>query len=152
MLRTLALFLAALALLGAGCGDDSKDTYSSDLRDVGQKLQDSSVGDELQSVKTPQELAAALNKAAGLLDDAAAELEDLEPPDDAANAHKKLTEGAHETADAFRQVAAKAESGNAQDVLSSISELTSSGGAAKLEAGLKELESKGYDVRNGDGK
>lgn len=149
-MRRLVAALAIVALTAAGCGGDGGGDYANDVRDVGQKLQDSSVGKELQNVKSPQQLADALRKAAGLLDEAAAKLDELDPPDEAADAHRKLTEGARETADAFRKVADQAEGGNAQDVLSTLGQLTSSGGAKKLEEGLSELEKEGYDVR-GDG-
>lgn len=147
MHRIAALALATLSLLAAGCGDDSKDDYASDVREIGQKLQDSDVGNQLRNVQNAEQLAAALVEAADLLDGAASDLEELEPPDDVASAHETLTEGARETADAFRQVAEKTKSGNPRDVVSTIAQLTSSGGAAKLERGLRELEDKGYEVR-----
>ena len=117
------------------------------MREIGQKLQDSEVGAELQNVRSGAELASALRKAAGLLDEAAADLDELEPPDDAAEAHEKVSAGASETADSFRDVAAQAQSGSSQDMLASLAQLTGSGGAVKLEEGLKELERKGYDVQ-----
>lgn len=143
--------LAAIALVAPGCGGDSGSDYEKDVREIGQKLQDSSVGQQLQDVKSPQQLADALRKAADLLDEAAVDLEDLDPPDEVADAHRKLTEGARETADAFREVADQAEGGNAQDVLRTLGTLTGSGGAKKLEEGLTELDEEGYDVRDEGG-
>jgi hypothetical protein len=151
MSRLLAVCLAAAALVAAGCGGSSSDDYQNDVREIGQKLQDSSVGEELRNVESPQQLGEALRKAADLLDEAAADLEDLEPPDDAAAAHRKVTEGARETGEVFRTVADQAEGGNAQEVLSSLGQLTGKGGAKKLEEGLTELEEKGYDVRDEQG-
>jgi hypothetical protein len=152
MRRTAALILATASLLAAGCGEDAKEEYSNDVKEVGQKLQESSVGEQLRNVQTADQLAAALVEAAKLLDDAAADLDELDPPDEVSGAHKKLTEGARETADAFRHVAEKTKSGDRRDVLSTIAEATQSGGVAKLEAGLRELEDKGYDVRDEDEK
>ena len=150
MRRLAALCLAATAL-AAGCGGNGGDDYERQVREIGQQLQDSDVGAELQNVRSGAELAAALRKAAGLLDEAGDELDELEPPDDAAEAHRKVTEGARETANTFRDVAKQALSGNSQDMLASLAQLTGSGGAVKLEEGLKELERKGYDVQDEGG-
>ena len=139
--------LVALALIAGGCGGDEADDYAESVREIGQTLQDSDVGKQLQNVENPQQLAEALREAADLLDDAAADLEDLDAPGEVAEAHQKLTEGARETADTFRDVADRVEDGKAEDVLSLLGELTRGGGAKKLEEGLKELEAEGYDVR-----
>ena len=146
MRRLAALCLAATAL-AAGCGGDEGEDYESDVREVSQQLRDSDVGAELQNVRSGAELAATLRKAAGLLDDAAGDLGEIEPPDDAAAAHQKVIDGARETADTFREVARQARFGNAQDMLASLAQLTGSGGAVKLEQGLRELERKGYEVQ-----
>ena len=151
MNRLLALCLAAVALVAAGCGGDDKGDYTNDVREIAQELDESSAGADLRNVNSTKELADALRRAADLLDEAAGDLEDLDPPDEVSDAHGKLTDGARETADAFRRVADQAEGGSQEQVLASLNELLTSGGAKKLEQALTELEDKGYNVRDEEG-
>jgi hypothetical protein len=142
--RSLALCLAALALLAGGCGGDSKEDYENDFREAGERLE-KQYGDleELFSGagNDPAKLADALDRSADAFDDAADELEDIEPPDDAKDPHEKLIEGARELADDFRSAA-----GQRDDLEALARTVQSSEGLPKISEAIEELKDKGYET------
>lgn len=100
--RALAASVAAVALIAAGCGDDNGDggeslsaeDYAAEIQGildpVGPELQQ--IGGELSQLKDSQteQIAAGLEESEGVLNDAIAEIEGVEPPEDAAEAQDQL--------------------------------------------------------------
>jgi hypothetical protein len=81
-------FVVALLVVGAGllvaCGDD-KGEYAADVRDIVQPLQN--LGAELQEGGSQRERIAQLEDAQGSIEDAADDLEGLDPPEEVQSEH-----------------------------------------------------------------
>jgi hypothetical protein len=145
MTHILALCLAALALLAGGCGDGvSKEDYQNDIEAAGNRLEKEygDISNIFQGVgNDPNKLAAALEKSARVFDGAATELEDIEPPDDAKDAHEKLTDGAKTLARDFRSAAKEKD-----DLAALATKVQASDGLQKLNEATEELKDKGYEL------
>jgi hypothetical protein len=94
-LRLPALCLAALALLGAGCGESEREKYEGEMDEIGQRLERelTQVGRDIQSSGGLELAAPEIEKGADLLDRTARELAELEPPEDARRPHARIVSG-----------------------------------------------------------
>lgn len=102
LLARIALASAAAALL-AGCGGPDRAAYERDLAKVGRR-----VDAALASLPQDDRSTLGAEDVAGLADDlreAANQLDDLEPPKDAAAPQRKLERGLRGVADAFDDLA-----------------------------------------------
>jgi len=101
--RGLACVVVLVALVATGCGGSERVEYERDLAKVGQVVDDSLA--ELPSDDTetigPDDVA----RIADDLREAANQLEDIEPPDDAAKAQERLERGLRGVAKAFDELA-----------------------------------------------
>jgi hypothetical protein len=150
MTRLLALCLATLAIAAVGCGGTSKEDYEKEIDQVGQTLDDqfTEIGRDIQASGSLKNAASEVEKGARALDDAAAELDDIEPPDDAEDAHTKIVDGVELLADDFREAARAAGANNAPKVLELFGNIQSSEGFKKIAEAREDLKDAGYDVED----
>ena len=154
-MKHLAVLILAVALgaVAAGCGgggggSSSKADYQKQMQALGQEL--SSSFSNLGNTK-PTDVkgsVALLNKLGDALDTAGDKLDEIDAPSDAADAHQKLVDGAHQAADEFRDMAKKLEGAKLADVPQLLSQLNPSSlpGFQKLQEAVKELQAKGYQL------
>lgn len=101
----LACSMVLLAALVSGCGGSERLEYERDLAQVGRVVDDSLEqlpGDDAEAIG-PEEV----RQIADDLREAADQLEDLDPPSDAARAQRRLERGLRGVADAFDELAAR---------------------------------------------
>lgn len=99
----LLVVLATLAALLAGCGSADRVEYERELAKVGRMVDRSLAqlpGDEAETVDQ-----ADVRRIADDLREAAAQLDDIDPPEDAAEAHEQLARGMRGVANAFDELA-----------------------------------------------
>lgn len=144
----LAACLAAVALVAPACGGTSKEDYEKRIDEVGPTLDEQStqILRELQSSGGIEQAAAGLKKGADALDETAEDLDDIEPPDDAEEAHAEIVEGVRMLAGDFRAAERAARSNDTQRVLDLLANVAESEGLKKITEALKELKAAGYDV------
>ena len=148
MLRPLATCLAALALFAGGCGGTSKEDYEKEIDEVGTTLDEqfTEIGRDIQESGDLERAADEVAKGAEALDEAAAELEDIEPPDDAEEAHGKVVDGVELLADDFRAASRAAAANDAEKVLELFGNIESSEGFKKIVEARDDLKKAGYNV------
>ena len=144
--RATALLLAAV--VAAGCGGTSKEDYEREIDQIGKTLEQqfTGIGRDIQSSGSLQRAAPQVEEGAEALDEAAAELEELEPPEDAEGAHRKIVNGIETLADDFRAAARAAAANDTDALLKLFGDIARSEGARKIAAARRELERAGYDV------
>jgi hypothetical protein len=150
MTRLLALLMTTIALVAAGCGGGtSKEDYEEEVSKIGDTLEEqfNEIGRDIQSAGDLKNAAPEIEKGAQALDDTAADLDEIDPPDDASDAHDKIVSGVEDLADDFRAAANAAEAENAQKVLSLFGDIQASDGAKKITEARQELKDQGYDVQ-----
>jgi hypothetical protein len=148
MSRYLALGLAAAALVAAGCGGTSKDDYEDEINRIGETLDEefTQIGRELQASGGLANAADEVREGAEAYDAAAAELEDIEPPEDAEEAHAKIVAGVELLADDLRVAARAAAADDAARVQELFADLESREGYRRILEAREELETAGYAV------
>ena len=102
MLASVVL-VALVAVVAAGCGKADRVEYERDLAKVGRIVDESleQLPDDDTAAVGPSDI----SRIAGDLREAADQLADLEPPDDARDAQEQLEAGLRGVADAFDQLA-----------------------------------------------
>ena len=93
--RTTALVVATAALAIAGCGGDdalSEEEYANEVGDILTTFGEESIslGTELSSATTPEELQTGVDDLQGLTQTAVDDLSAIEPPEDASEGHDTL--------------------------------------------------------------
>ena len=175
-MKRLLLFLVAAAVLvpvavgcgGGGGGDTlSKEDYASRVAAVGNTLETSfaevasqcgalasgdisSLGDVEGALG---DLADVLRGAEASLTDAADELDDLTPPEDAQAAHDQLVEGLRLLATDFADFAVTVEEGDLaklQTAATAFQAIDQSEAFRVLQEATDELKAKGYDIQGED--
>jgi hypothetical protein len=102
--KLIALFAALAALVVAGCGSDdegdsgggdplSEEDYATEINDILTTFGEESItlGTELSSAASPEELQSGVDDLSGLTATAVEDLNGIEPPEEAAEAHETLT-------------------------------------------------------------
>ena len=148
MTRSLALGLAVVTLIAAGCGGTSKEDYEEEIDGVSETLDEqfTEIGRDIQESGSLENAAGEVRKGAVVLDEAAADLEGIDPPDDAEEAHAKIVDGVAALADDFREAARAARANDAPRVIELFGDLESSEGFKKILAARQDLKDAGYDV------
>ena len=148
MSRVLAVFLAAVALVAAGCGGSDKEDYEEEIDKVGQTLDEqfTEIGRDIQASGGLKRAAPEVEKGAEALDDAVADLEEIDPPDDAEAAHGKIVRGVGLLADDFREAGRAAGENDAPRVLRLFGDIESSEGFRMIVEARDDLREAGYDV------
>lgn len=146
----IAMGLATVALLAAGCGGTSEEDYEKEIDRLVVTLDEqvTEIGRDIQSSGNLENAAADVEKGADTLDEAAADLEDIDPPDDADDAHTKIVAGLKSLAGDFREAARAAGANDAQKVLALFADIEASEGFKKIDEARNELKAAGYDVEN----
>ena len=148
MTRAFALAASVVALAIAGCGGDDKEDYVKEFNKVGNTLEKTltSLGTDLTGSTDPKQIAGKLDEGAKALEDAADELDGIEPPDDAEKAHDKIVSGVKDLSATFEKGASEAKSGDLTKLVKTFSSIQGSQGASKIQEAQKELRDKGYKV------
>lgn len=143
-----ATALAAVALVAPGCGGTSKEEYEKEIDRIGTTLDEQStqIERDLQTSGGLPNAADDVEKGADALDEAADDLDDVDPPDDAQEAHERIVGGVRLLGDDFRQAAEAARLGDSRTVLELFGEFAARDGFRRIEAGLEQLADAGYDV------
>lgn len=103
--KLLVLFAAIAALIAGGCGGDdegdsggggealSEEDYASEINEILTTFGEESIslGTELSSAASPDELRSGVDDLSGLTQTAVDDLNAIEPPEEAAEAHETLT-------------------------------------------------------------
>jgi uncharacterized phage infection (PIP) family protein YhgE len=148
--RRAAGIVAGLAIaMAGGCGGGgdglSKEEYEQQVQEVGGTLNEVTAG--LQETPTSlDDLAAAIADIRTEAEQAADELDDIEPPDEVADSHDKLTAGLRQFADDLAELEQSVEDGELQEIEQLATQLASSEGIQQLTEATNELESKGYNI------
>ena len=81
---------------------------------------------------------------------AAQKIADINPPDDAKDANKKLADGLNAMADSFEEIGkeTKGSSTDPTKLLPKINALTTTEGIKQVTAAINDLKAKGYNVSN----
>lgn len=148
MIRPLAVASCVLALVVAGCGGEDKEEYVNEFNKVGTTLERTltSLGSDLTGSTDPKQIAGKLDDGAKALEDAATNLDRIDPPDDAEQAHDKIVSGVKDLAATFEKGADQARAGDLTKLVDTFSSLQGSQGASKIQEAQKELRDKGYEV------
>jgi uncharacterized phage infection (PIP) family protein YhgE len=165
-LKRLSLLVLAIALLAGasacGGGDElSKDDYTAELEgsqsalveSLGTLAASAQATPDVSSVADLEEffgqLADQVEASVTALEEAADELDDVEPPGDAAEAHDKLVEGIGLLADDFGELADVIDSGDfdeIQDVAATFQQIETSEAGRLIQEAIDELQEKGYEL------
>ena len=145
---TIAAGLAAVALVAAGCGGTSKEDYEGELDQIGESLDEqlTEISRDVQSSGSLENAADDIEKGADALDEAAGDFDDIDPPDDAEDAHAKIVDGVEALAGDFREAADAARANDAATVLELFSDIEASEGFKKIDEARKQLKAEGYNV------
>ena len=148
MLRWLVVPLAGLSLLAGGCGGTSKEDYEDEVERLSETLgeQGERTGQRIQRSGSLTRGAPIILDAARAIDDAAAEFEDVEPPEDAEAEHRQIVQGTRALARDFREAGAAASADNPRPILELFRDLATSAGSKQIAAALRRLDRKGYEV------
>jgi uncharacterized phage infection (PIP) family protein YhgE len=165
-MKRLSLLVLAIALLAGvsacGGGDElSKDDYTAELEgsqsalveSLGTLAASAQATPDVSSVADLEEffgqLADQVEASVTALEEAADELDDVEPPGDAAEAHDKLVEGIRLLADDFGELADVINSGDfdeIQDVAATFQQIETSEAGRLIQEAIDELQEKGYEL------
>jgi hypothetical protein len=146
----LAPVAVAVALVVSGCGGGgtSKNDYVESLNKAQATLttQLTDIGNGISAGDTAA-AAAQLDKGGKAVDAAADDFNAIEPPDDAASAHKKIVDGLHKLAGTFRDAADAARDKDMDKLSKTLSDIQTSDGAKELQEAQNELVANGYKVQ-----
>jgi HPt (histidine-containing phosphotransfer) domain-containing protein len=173
MRKTILGGILAALLLTAGCGGSGGDgalsgeEYEATIVEIGDTLEQAfaDVATEAQSVSQDigsldeageafDSLAQTVAQGADALTDAAAELDSLEPPDDAADANQALAAGLRALSSDLSELEEALQGGDFSQIVqlgNELQEIATSEAGTQIEAAIQELQSLGYDVQGDDG-
>jgi uncharacterized phage infection (PIP) family protein YhgE len=146
VLLAVLLAIATLAGWGGGGGDAlSKEEYEQRMQKIGGTLDEVTAGLEQQPESLDQ-LATGIADIRTEAQQAADELDDIEPPEEIAAAHARLHEGLHQFAEDLGELEQAVENGELQEIQQLAQALASSEGIQQVTSATNEIESKGYDI------
>ncbi len=157
-MRRLLILLACVSALAAvaGCGSGgggggtplSKQDYEEQMQALQAKLS-SSTNELSTAFSNPSDIpamTAGLNKTADLLDDASQSLDDIEPPEDVADAHQAMVDNSAAAADRIRDLADKVENDSLSELQSDVQDFQNFPEFSKLQQAVDDIKAKGYDI------
>lgn len=141
---------------GGGGGDNgsalSKENYEQQMQALQADLEQSA--DELQQAfSDPSDIsamAAGLDDAADIFDDASTSLDEIEPPDDVAEPHQVMVDKTASAADAVREFADTIENASIAELTQRLPEFQSIEEFDELEQAVKDIQAAGYDIGGSD--
>ena len=143
------LALAIAALVMAGCGGPSKEEYQNDVKAIGERVQ--RAGDELgkSNPESSDDLVKGLERTKAAVVSAGEDFEELDPPDDAKDAHARTLRGIRRTSDDLDPLIAAARSGDLQALQRRLAGGFPSTQTREILTGAQKLyRDAGYDVGN----
>ena len=159
MKRALAIaVLLAGAIAIAGCGGGgggggggsplSKEDYEQQMQALQADLE-ASATELQQAFSDPQDIPAmtgGLNQAADLLEEASQSLDDIEPPEDVAEAHQTMVDKSAAAAQKISDLADQVANASLTELQSTLEEFGSLTEFTELTNAVNEIKSKGYDI------
>lgn len=155
--RPLILLAAVMAvgLIAPACGGGgdrlTKQEYEQEVSEIGDRFEDTAqeifTDPSLQNPTDLDESAATIREGADLFRDAADEFDDLNPPEDAEDAHDRLVEGIRGFADDLETAAQSFEDGNL-NAMQEIGQKFTDGSLQSMEtiqSAIEELQRLGYN-------
>ncbi|MGH3065915.1 MAG: hypothetical protein ACRDOF_06375, partial [Gaiellaceae bacterium] len=142
----LLLLLAIGALVAGGCGGDgqlSKTEYAEKVRSVYGEVQEAF---QRTNVTSLTELADRVADAQQQLRDAAAELEDTQPPEDVAAEHAQLAEGMRGYAEDLDRLRNAAEQGDERTIEDFNARIALNKSVEQMAEAAERMKFKGYDL------
>jgi hypothetical protein len=143
---------AAIAIAVAGCGGGgggggdrlSKAEFEQKMSAIGGDLQQASSGIDLTNTKDLDKVADAVAAFKSKLEDAANEVDDLNPPADAEEETGKIADALHAFADEFGNMEKAARKGDVGDLQKAQQAVITEGAEAQKAA--QALKDKGYNI------
>jgi hypothetical protein len=143
---------AAIAIAAAGCGGGgggggdrlSKSEFEQKMSGIGDDLQQASSGIDLSNTKDLDKVADAVAAFKTKLEDAANEVDDLNPPADAEEETGKIADALHAFADEFGNMEKAARNGDLGDLQKAQQAVITEGTEAQRAA--QALKDKGYNI------
>ena len=127
----------------------SKQDYEQQMQALQAKL--SSTANELTTAfSNPSDIpamTAGLNKTADLLDEASQSLDDIEPPEDVADAHQAMVDNSAAAADKIRDLADKVENDSLSELQSDVQDFQNFPEFAELQTGGRRHQGEGLRHR-----
>jgi uncharacterized membrane protein len=155
--RKAAILLACVlgAVVMAGCGGGggdggalSKEDYEAAMQSLQTDLEASA--DELQQAfSDPSDIDAmsdGLSQTADLMSDASQSLDEIEPPEDVAEAHQAMVDQSASAADRLTEFADTVANASLADLQDTLSEFQNFEEFGALEQAVKDIEAAGYDI------
>jgi uncharacterized membrane protein len=150
----LACLLGVVVLAGCGGGGGgngealSKEDYEAAMQSLQTDLEASA--DELQQAfSDPSDIDAmsdGLNQTADLMSDASQSLDEIEPPEDVAEAHQAMVDQSASAADRLTEFADTVANASLADLQDTLSEFQNFEEFAALEKAVNDIEAAGYDI------
>jgi hypothetical protein len=137
--------LVALALAGCGGEGDSRKDFEEDVRGAQQEVE--SQLDELEDVRSQEDVPEALGNAANAFRERAEELEDADVPEDAEDEREQLVQSLRSLADDLEQNAEAAQ-GGVGDLLESLQDVELDA-LREFEDAIERLREEGFEVDGG---
>jgi hypothetical protein len=169
LLALLAIFVGVLAAAGCGGGGGggdrlSKEEYAQRVASTGDTIESSfaklgneasslSAGDASSLDELLDKLAKVVRESAASLRSSAEDLEGINPPEDAEQAHDKLVQGLSLLAEDIDELADAVEGGQLQEIQelgTRLENITTSEAGRLLEEATEELKEKGYSIEGQD--
>jgi hypothetical protein len=149
MSRAVVVVTSLLALLLLGCGGDeelSKEEYESRVVEFSETLREAlePVGADLSGASDLKLIATRLDDGAEVLEGAADDFADVEPPGDVRAAHDKLVRGVRAIARTFRTGADQAAEGDRARLFDTLSRYAESDGPRQIAEAQEEFRRLGY--------
>jgi hypothetical protein len=143
------LLLALAATLLAGCGGDggrlSKAEYEDRMQEIGAELRTASAGiGDLSQTRDLDKLAETISDFQERLDEAADDVDALNPPEDVEEETDEIAEALHAFADTFGEMEAAARDGDLAELQQAQAEIARKG--AEAQRATQSLEQKGYEI------
>lgn len=139
-------YLLLIALVAAGCGGAtaSKNDYVESLNKASAVLREQLPGLGTSLGSGGPEAAAQLEEGADALDAAAKDVGKIDPPDDAAKAHRKMVVGLEKLAGTFHDAAAAAKSKDVDELQKTLARFQDDSGVKEIQEAESELKANGY--------
>jgi hypothetical protein len=149
----IVILLAGLALAGSSCGGGggskqlTASEYETQVGDILQPLQQTTLPNIVAVASSDRERAVtALKNGEQKLQDAASELESMQPPPDAVDPTQRLADGINHIADEVTAVRKDAEQGNFGRLVQFKLNIASDPAVAQIQAAITDLINLGYDI------
>jgi hypothetical protein len=147
VIRRLAGILV-LAVVAGGCGGDggrlSKSEYEQRMQEIGTELRNASSALDFSQTRDLQKLADTIAEFRDRLENAASDVDDINPPEDAETETEQIGQALHAFADTFNKMESAAREGKLQELQEAQAEIAAQG--AEAQRATASLKRKGYNI------